>query len=155
MNWQEVKTEFEWDGSWRDIYVLDTGLEAWQKLLDFLRSSRYQVFYTDEGEAASLPETAAEVLQERGSASSYLGVEAGGLLFNCHFFTDEQVEFDLDPREVKGQDTLDVVLAFMRDIGQALGKRVILTPENCQEIAIFEYLPESNSIRHMPFGGWS
>ncbi len=155
MNWHEVKTEFEWDGSWRDIYVLDADLEAWQKLLDFLRSSQYQLLYTDEGEAVSLPETAAKVFEGRDSFWPCLGVEVGGLLFNCHFFTDEEIEFDLDPREVKGQDTLDVVLAFMRDIGQAVGKRVILTPENFQNIAIFEYLPESNCIRHTPFGGWS
>ncbi len=101
------------------------------------------MLYTDKGEATPLPQTAAQVFGGRDSVLSYLGVRVGGLLFNCHFFTDEEIEFDLDPREVKGQDTLDAVLTFMRGIGQAVGKRVILTPESLVVVLLARYASET------------
>ena len=41
IDWKTCKQDFEWDGSWRDIYILNTNILEWQKFIDFLRSSKY------------------------------------------------------------------------------------------------------------------
>ena len=55
LNWQHYKTAFEFDGSWRDIYVLNTYVNDWQSLMDFLRASPYEISYTFDGEEIELP----------------------------------------------------------------------------------------------------
>jgi hypothetical protein len=37
MDWNKYKKEFEWDGSWRDLYILNTDISHWQPLIDLLR----------------------------------------------------------------------------------------------------------------------
>jgi len=50
---------------------------------------------------------------------------------NCHFFQNDDIELDLDPREVTGQAQLDALLEFMRDIGRTTSASVVLTPKMC------------------------
>ena len=59
-------------------------------------------------------------------------VEAGGALLpvNCHFFTAEEIELDLDPTEVLDERSLQPVTALLVELGRLLGKRVILSYEN-------------------------
>jgi hypothetical protein len=45
------------------------------------------------------------------------------------FLADDEVDFDLDLRELQGQDRLDVLCAFLREIGRRLGKPVLMDPE--------------------------
>jgi hypothetical protein len=33
MDWQEAKAEFEWDGSLRDVYILNADVGVWQKVI--------------------------------------------------------------------------------------------------------------------------
>ncbi len=45
LDWQQVKTEFEWDGGWRDLYILNADIGVWQSVIDALRSSDYPLLY--------------------------------------------------------------------------------------------------------------
>lgn len=45
------------------------------------------------------------------------------------FHADDEVDFDVDLRELQGQDRLDVFCGFLREIGRRLGKPVLMDPE--------------------------
>ncbi len=38
VDWEDVRPEFEWDGSLRDLYVFETSQEEWNRFLVALRS---------------------------------------------------------------------------------------------------------------------
>ncbi|MFO0962656.1 MAG: hypothetical protein U0625_07075 [Phycisphaerales bacterium] len=98
MKWSDLQRDFEWDGSWRDIHVLECGMAGWR----------------------------------------------------VHFFSIDTIELDLDPRDVSSQASLDLLLAFMRRLGLATAKRVILAPENMPDHPIFRYEPERDAFVRTP-----
>jgi hypothetical protein len=149
MKWQDYKDEFEFDGSWRDIYVFTTDVSDWQRLIDFLRSGVYEYSCTLGGEEATLPSYAREMFEAGYEFRPLLSVNVGSVVLNCHFFTEEEIEFDLDPREIKGELQAEQVFAFMRRIGRILDKEVILTPENAQNVAIFKFFPGARQIQYV------
>jgi hypothetical protein len=81
-----------------------------------------------------------------------LTFDVGGVHINCHFFGHEELEFDLDPREVKDARSLAEVLGFMRQVGVALELPVRLTPENTRERPFLEYSPGEDRFTHTPVG---
>src|SRR4051812_9958117 len=121
LTWDRVCSEFAFDGGWRDIYVLGTDMTAWQRMLDKLRATDYELTYLRDEQPTVLPYDAIEAFPLPGE-DRLLQVRFGGVLANCHFFTSEQIEFDIDPREVTGQEQLDAVIGFMRCLAEAVGK---------------------------------
>jgi hypothetical protein len=70
MNWTTVRHAFDYNGSWRDIYVFHTDLKLWQALLDFLREQRgYVLEYSRDGQSAELPTDVAEIFTTWKAAS--------------------------------------------------------------------------------------
>ena len=63
---------------------------------------------------------------EANSAS----IDLNGLILNCHFFLPDQIEFDIDPKEVDSIESFQNVLEFMKVISKALDNQVTLTGEN-------------------------
>jgi hypothetical protein len=45
------------------------------------------------------------------------------------FHAAEEIDFDVDLRELQGQMRLDLLCRFLRDIGRRLGKPVLMDPE--------------------------
>ena len=43
-----------------------------------------------------------------------LSIFVSGVTINCHFLFSEEIELDIDPREVKGQFEHEAVLEFFR-----------------------------------------
>jgi hypothetical protein len=147
MKWEEVRSAFDWDGSWRDLYVLGTTRDDWQRLLDFLRSSGYALRFRHGGDELPLPDNLSGYFSGESEWTTLLSVEVGGVTLNAHFFTPEEVEFDIDPREVQTSERAEVVFDFMRRVGRALGKPIRLTPENMSELVLFEYDPAADVLR--------
>ena len=67
-DWQDAKWIFDFDGSWRDIYVLDTTIEDWQRFLDMVRQGPWRFEWTVDGVPAPLPESAARCFEVREHA---------------------------------------------------------------------------------------
>ena len=149
MNWQDYQLDFEFDGSWRDLYVLNTTIYDWQRLIDFLRSSPYLLIYKVDFEETSLPQLVEQVFTKRNEASPLLSINIGSVILNCHFFTEDEIEFDIDPREIVSAVQSEQVFAFMRHVGQLLNKEVILTPENEPRIVIFRFVPSTETLEYI------
>jgi hypothetical protein len=147
IRWEICKQDFEWDGSWRDIYIFKTTLHDWQTLSDFLRTT-YELKYSIDGEQQAFPKLVNKAFAVRANASALLNFQAHKILFACHFFSPEEIEFDIDPREIKSQSDINVLLNFMQRIGNVLCKPVVLTPESGREFPIISYEPASQKFQH-------
>ncbi|OLF12640.1 hypothetical protein BLA60_04905 [Actinophytocola xinjiangensis] len=146
LRWEDVEDCFSLDGSLRDAYVQDTGLTDWQTFLDLVRA-RWPHTYTVDQREQRLPERADDVLNRGDDDARLLDIRpVPEIQANVHFFTVEQIEIDFAPAELLGQRRLDVLLAFFRDIGRALGKPVIFTPENVPERPLFTYDPRHDRV---------
>ena len=145
ISWDTCKEDFRWDGSWRDIYITPASLEDWKKVYPFLRSQPEVEFLTGS-DAARLP----EAIDASFFAESHptLRLSLGGVLVVFHFFTHEEIECDIDPREVTGQKDLDGILAFMRQLGDLTRKLAVLTPENMRDRPIISYNPEDGEFKY-------
>ena len=141
---------FEWEGSLRDLYILNTTLADWQALIDFLVQSEYPHSYRVKGEMSPLPPDVARVFEIRDEAHVLFSVNVGGIVLHSHFFCVEQIEFDLDPRAVTGEVDLERLFRFMRRVGQVVGKDVLLTPENAPEIPLYRFSHTRGEVEAVP-----
>jgi hypothetical protein len=145
ISWDTCRQDFEWDGSWRDIYVTPATLDDWKAIFPLLRSQPDVEFMCESG-AVSVPASLDESFF--GDARPTLRFRVGGVLVVFHFFTPEEIECDIDPREITGQASLDAVLALMRQFGDLTHKRTVLTPENDSDHPIISYDPESREFEY-------
>lgn len=141
MTWAETASDFEWDGSWRDVYVLNTTIDDWQRVLDVLVKLTLAPVVSIDGEAIAFPLSAAAIFQRREKCSPVLQLAVGNVRFHCNFFQDDEIEFDLDPREVNSADDLESIKTFMRVLATRTGKTAILTHENTKSAVILAVPP--------------
>ena len=65
---------------------------------------------------------------------------------NCHFFTEQEIELDLDPRELPADEDILRLTHFMALVGDGLQREVLLTYENGPEGPIVRYSPNVGFI---------
>ncbi|MFK8250335.1 hypothetical protein [Ancylobacter terrae] len=148
--WHEVAEEFEFNGSWRDIYVRDAGPAGWQVVLDAIRARNPPPRFLVDGEPADMPARIEDVFALAQTASALLSVQVGAALANCHFFWNDDIEFDIDPREITGKGDFEALARFMLWLGELTGRPVVLTPENSREDVILICPPGSRRVAHSP-----
>ena len=132
MDWDACKAAFYVDGSLRDIYVHNTTAADWGKFLKY--TSTLKTSYFRNGEPDQLPVQASKIFQEIQNSSLLLVVKLGNVNLNCHFFTEDDIELDIDPKEVTSQREFDAVVGVIVGIGKSLDMDVVLTDENSSEI---------------------
>jgi len=92
-SWATCESEFESDGSLRDIYVRKADAKVWESVFAFLVAGGDSRFSIDSADA-KLPRSAAEVFALRPRADPLLVVARDGIEYCCHFFSIEDVELD-------------------------------------------------------------
>ncbi|MGR3620679.1 hypothetical protein [Pseudophaeobacter sp.] len=137
MLWTGVSQIFEADGSLRDIIVREISDPDWDKLIS-LSLRLGNVSYHCDGEDAVLPTSAAELLGDKEHAHC-MKVNLGGPVVNAHFFSSEEIELDLDPREIGTQAALDKVLVFCSELSLTLERDVAITEESSPEAKLLYY----------------
>ena len=143
MLWHDVPQIFEVDGSLRDILVRETSVSDWDKLIS-LSFKLGDVSYQSDGEDALLPTSATKLLVSKEYAHC-MKVDLGGPVANAHFHTSEEIELDLDPREIGSQASLDKVLDFCSKLSLALERDVAITEESDPEKNLLSYSFEQRS----------
>ena len=135
------------DPSLRDVYVLGTDQGDWETFLAFLPGSPWCWQLRVDNRPAALPADLATLWSELGpdQCRPLLCLDVAGVTLCCHFFSFDQIEFDLDSRELTNAETLAGILGFMAAIGRLLGRTVILTPESCPERPYFRYDPAQDA----------
>ena len=130
MKWEECTAEFEFDGAWLDIYVLETTAKDWNLFLKSLPAWSYSLSCAIDGLDSDVPSTFEAASQVSQTKAIALYIDIGPVALKSHSFTATQIEVDIDPREVTGEQQFDAILGYMRNVGTLLKKSVVLTPEN-------------------------
>ncbi len=118
---------FQTDGSLRDLYVTPTNLKDWQRFMDF--SAGYPRAYFVDGNPGEIPDRIGPLLSD-SQQTHLMRLDLWGVTLNCHFFTPEEIELDIDPAAITTEASFSALTDFMQSLGTALGKDVILTHEN-------------------------
>ncbi|VEP13718.1 conserved hypothetical protein [Hyella patelloides LEGE 07179] len=145
--WSEVKDNFIDDGSLRDIYFYPSDILTWQKFLDSISSSSFESIYYRDHEITEFTWNAENALKQRQKASPLLQLSKDRITFNCHFFTEDEIEIDISPKEIKGEKEFNIVLEFMEYFGSILGTQVVLTEENSKDLIILSK-KENEAVRN-------
>lgn len=147
LQWDEVAKIFEFDGSLLDAYVFEVSRADWQHVIDVIRIQGWWFDYDCGDSPMLLPELVGDIFDHRGDWSTTLSIQpVAGIVVNTHFFSDDEVEFDFDPRELQGQEQIDVLCSFLRTIGRTLDKPVVLTPENSPGLPLITYVPSEDRL---------
>lgn len=100
----------------------------WQALLDLTQAMGWPHQYTEGGTVLPLPR--AETALSRQAEFPELRVwPTPELLAIFRFLAHEQIDFDIDLRDLQGQEQLDAFCAFLCEIGRRLGKPVLMNAE--------------------------
>lgn len=130
---------WEKDGSLRDVYVRDTTFTDWALFLSL--AGKYGYRYSYEGQNRPLPEV--EKIFTARDGAHLLSVELGRVTANCHFFVPDEIELDLDPREIQSDADHYQVLQFLEALSEGMNKMVSVTAENAQDMPYHSYDPLS------------
>lgn len=147
IRWKDVKPFFdvEINGVLPDVIVEDTDVADWQALLDLIRSQPWQHAYLRDDVPVELP-TAADLLA-RGAHDADLRVwPVPGVLVIFRPFGAEAIDFDVDLRELQGQERLDVLITFLHTIGHHLRKPVTMTFQGSTRNPILGYDPAVDEV---------
>lgn len=130
--WDEVRNFFDPNlmGALPDVWVPDASVQDWQAVLDLVRSSGWLTEYREGDVARPLP-SAEQVLSrpEDAECPSLRVWPAPEVLAIFWFLSDDVIDFDVDLRELQGQERLDVLCEFFSAIGRRLGRPVVMAEE--------------------------
>ncbi|PGS49177.1 hypothetical protein [Bacillus sp. AFS041924] len=138
------------DGSLRDIYVLDVNLDDWQKLIEWLRLSDWAIqFYIDGQKNTNKITNVSKIFEEKKKKSVLMSININGVLINCHFVVEDEIEFDINPKEVIGLSEASSVFKFMSKLSNVLGKEIMLTEENFLEHPLVTVKSDGTLLMHI------
>jgi hypothetical protein len=146
--WDECCGDFAPDGALRDIHIQQTRIAHWNQLLKTLRD-KYRAEYFIDGLSCAVPADAEAIFSIRESATTLLRVQVGAATLAYHFFAIDEIEFDVDPREVNSQPSLDQLLEFVKLIGDCVAKQVTMTYENDREHPFISYDPKDAGMSYL------
>ncbi|MDG4857122.1 hypothetical protein P8605_02935 [Streptomyces sp. T-3] len=147
--WDDVRNFFDPDlmGALPDVCVPNASVADWETLFDLIRSSRWAWQYSEGGVAGPLP-SAAEVLSRPADADTAdLRVwPAPGVLAIFRPLSADEIDFDVDLRELQGQDGVDTLCGFLDAIGRRLGKSVVMTGEGDYGNPVLGFDPAADRV---------
>jgi hypothetical protein len=134
-NWEEIKWIFEPDGTLRDIYVENVNIEDWKILIDYLNAShilKYGLSNDNKIVNKADKDYLIKLLTDETGEMELktVSVIIENIIINTHFFTIDEIEFDIEPREINSETDYEKLLSFMNEISKLLNKPLILTGEN-------------------------
>ncbi|KLI94608.1 hypothetical protein [Streptomyces sp. KE1] len=130
--WDDVKGFFDPDltGALPDVIVPGTSVEDWQAALDLVEGSGWTCRYSEGGAEFPVPRAEAVLSRPAEAECAELRVRpTAEILAIFRFHSAEEIDFDVDLRELQGQDRLDVLCDFLTAIGRRLGKPVLMCGE--------------------------
>jgi hypothetical protein len=142
-NWKDIEWIFEPDGSLIDIYVQEVSMMDWERIIDLI-NEKFEVNHGNYGEYQDSKiidkEYAIEYLTDKTGEkeSKSASIELKGLKLNCHFFLEDQIEFDIDPKEINSIEDFEQIEMFMSEISRVTENQVILTGENNITFPLFK-----------------
>lgn len=147
--WDDVSSFFDPDlmGAVPDVRVPNASVGDWQMLLDLVAEKGWKHQHS-EGDLV-LPVPRAEAVLSRPADAEFPGLRVwptADVLAVFRFHTADEVDFDVDLRELQGQDRLDAFCGFLKEIGRRLGKPVLMDPEGGSGHPVLSFYLEADRV---------
>jgi hypothetical protein len=150
LRWDQVSEFFNPDlmGSLPDLFIPEATVHDWQTVLDLVTTSGWQWRFEIGAVEQPLQTTASIFARGTGAETAELRVwHVSGVLAIFRCWSETEISFDVDLRELQGQQGADVLCVFLRAIGSRLGKPVLMTPEGgSQEHLVLGYDPDLGKV---------
>ena len=147
--WNDVRYFFDPHlmGALPDVYVTGTSVEDWQAVFDLVRSSGW-AWECLEGDVTGPLPPAVEVLTRPADAEIVqLRVwPVPGVLAIFRPMSAEEIQFDVDLRELQDQKGVDVLCRFLAAVGRRLGKPVVMTAEGGDGNPVLGFDPAAGRV---------
>ena len=140
MELEQAAAAFYVDGSLRDIYVHDVSVVDWEVVIATVRAHYPSSFMQDDAERP-FPPTVAALFDETRSSLARLTLNVGGVAIACHFFSPDQIEFDVLPDDVQEPSRVAATLDFLRLVARATGRPAELTDEGAPAHVLIRATP--------------
>ncbi|MGW4816317.1 hypothetical protein ACWEPB_32360 [Kitasatospora cineracea] len=130
--WDEVKNFFNPDlmGALPDVFVPDTSVADWQTLFDLVQARNWKWQYCEGSTELPLPSAAVVFARPADAEVAELRIwPKPGVLAIYRMMSADEIDFDVDLRELQGQPGVDALCSLLAEIGRELGKPVKMTPE--------------------------
>ncbi|MFJ1753419.1 hypothetical protein [Kitasatospora sp. NPDC088134] len=147
--WDDVRCFFDPDlmGSLPDVRVPDCSVEDWQAVLDLVEARGWKHQFSEGETVLPMPRAESVLSRPAGAECPNLRVWPDAeMLAIFRFFDHEVIDFDVDLRELQGQERLDVFCGFLREIGRCLGKPVLMDPETDYGHPVLAFDVESDRV---------
>ncbi|MDA2809780.1 hypothetical protein O4J56_03935 [Nocardiopsis sp. RSe5-2] len=130
--WDDVKDLFDPHtmGSLPDLRVPNTTVNDWQSLLDLIVERGWEHRHSEGDAVVPLPRAQTVLSRAADAECPELRVwPSDGVLAIFRFYAVDEIDFDVDLRELQGQERLDTLCGFLAAIGRCLGRPVLMDPE--------------------------
>jgi hypothetical protein len=146
--WDDVREWFDpEDGTLPDVCIEETSIADWQAVFDLVRDEGWAFEYSVGGDRVDLPALAEDMLDRPDDLCVELRVwPVADMLMIFRLYSVSSVDFDVDLRELQGQDRLDVLCDFLRTVGRRLGKAVVMTPEGSPNFPLIGYEVDADRV---------
>lgn len=141
-NWENIKWIFEQDGALRDIYIQNTEISDWANVI-YLLNSKYELTFgvddknlDDKIDVEYVKIMFADQTGELEVKSAT--IHLNGIIVKCHFFLEDQMEFDINPTQIYSETELKKITDFMTAISSRLSKQIKLCGENDPEFPLIK-----------------
>jgi hypothetical protein len=118
-------------------------------MLDWVRSAYPFTFKVDDRDTP-LPLSVGAIFRYRGEHTHLLDIRVRDVSIHCHFFLEEEIEFDVNPREIESEAQEDAVVEFMRGLSTTLGRQVVLTMEGAPDWVYLRIEPGQYEPEYTP-----
>ncbi|AIY14005.1 MULTISPECIES: hypothetical protein [Cellulophaga] len=130
-NWKDIEWIFKADGALRAIYILNSSISDWKKVIAII-NQKYHVNFRNSDEGNFTKKIDDRLIidyltnRKKTDETKLASILIGEIRLNCHFFQDDEIEFDINPKEINSIKDFELIESFMYDISETLGKEVIL-----------------------------
>ncbi|WP_156365873.1 hypothetical protein [Nocardiopsis sp. NRRL B-16309] len=147
--WDDVVDLFDPErmGSLPDLCVPDASVRDWQSLLELVIERGWTHRYTDDGVVVPLPP--AHTVLARSPFSELRVWPSEGVLAIFRFYSPDEIDFDMDLRELQGQGRLDIFCHFVTAIGRRLGKPVLMHREGTRSPSVLGFDVRADRVVRM------
>ncbi|MGW4652396.1 hypothetical protein [Kitasatospora sp. NPDC004289] len=149
LRWDDVSDLFDPDlmGALPDVCVAGSSVEDWQAVFDLVVAAGWEWGYEVGGVTAPLPRAAEVLARSLEEDTVRLWVRpVDGVLVNFWPMVAEEIDFDVDLRELQGQQGVDTLCRFLATVGRRLGKAVVMTDEGDRRNALLGYDPVVDAV---------
>ncbi|MFD0975358.1 hypothetical protein [Salinimicrobium gaetbulicola] len=143
-NWKTLKEEiyFE-DGTLRDIYISKTDKTDWERWCKLVNENFDVKFYDGLTRKKGTRINIERVFEfwndpDKFFDSNNATISLGNIKVKCYFFSEKEIENDIEPREVKTEKDHLNLIGYLKAISETLDKDVVLSSENLKEDVLLE-----------------